>query len=143
MKYKKFLLLLPMIALTSCGYSLSYLVEGNKYNSPVFKENRKKSAYFTFSADWRKISFAFYIFYDTMRNVLTALAGVLLLWRIHKWHTLFPTTAFPAAPVLHSAPWMRSPRAILISSLTRTSARTAVPARLPAPWAPSRSSNLL
>ena len=39
MKFKKLLLLLPAVAITSCGYSLSYLVEGNKYNSPVFKEN--------------------------------------------------------------------------------------------------------
>jgi len=37
--FKKLLLILPAIAITSCGYSLSYLVEGNKYNSPVFKEN--------------------------------------------------------------------------------------------------------
>lgn len=36
---KKLLLVIPAIAITSCGYSLSYLVEGNKYNSPVFKEN--------------------------------------------------------------------------------------------------------
>lgn len=39
MKFKKLLLFLPLIAITSCGYSLSYLVEGNKYNSPVFTEN--------------------------------------------------------------------------------------------------------
>lgn len=39
MKFKKLFLLLPMIAITSCGYSLSYLVKGNKYNSPVFSEN--------------------------------------------------------------------------------------------------------
>lgn len=39
MKFKKLLLLLPMVGITSCGYSLSYLVEGNKYNSPIFTEN--------------------------------------------------------------------------------------------------------
>lgn len=39
MRFKKVLLFLPLIGLTSCGYSLSYLVEGNKYNSPIFKEN--------------------------------------------------------------------------------------------------------
>lgn len=38
-KHKKYLLLLPIAALTSCGYSLDYIVEGNKYNSPVFSEN--------------------------------------------------------------------------------------------------------
>ena len=38
-KNKKYLLLLPLISLTSCGYSLDYIVEGNKYNSPVFKDN--------------------------------------------------------------------------------------------------------
>ena len=38
-KHKKYLLLLPIVALTSCGYSLDYIVEGNKYNSPVFSEN--------------------------------------------------------------------------------------------------------
>ena len=38
-KNKKYFLLLPLIALTSCGYSLDYIVEGNKYNSPVFSEN--------------------------------------------------------------------------------------------------------
>lgn len=36
---KKFLVLLPLIFLTSCGYSLSYLVKGNTYSSSVFKEN--------------------------------------------------------------------------------------------------------
>lgn len=39
MKTKKLLTLLPIIFLTSCGFNSSYLVEGNKYNSPVFKEN--------------------------------------------------------------------------------------------------------
>lgn len=39
MKFKRMFLLLPVIAVTSCGYSLSYLVEGNKYNSPIFTEN--------------------------------------------------------------------------------------------------------
>lgn len=39
MKVKKFLLFLPLVSLASCGYSLSYLVEGNKYNSPIYKEN--------------------------------------------------------------------------------------------------------
>ena len=38
-KHKKYLLLLPIVGLTSCGYSLDYIVEGNKYNSPVFSEN--------------------------------------------------------------------------------------------------------
>lgn len=38
-KHKKYLLLLPVAALTSCGYSLDYIVEGNKYNSPIFAEN--------------------------------------------------------------------------------------------------------
>ena len=38
-KHKKYFLLLPLVALTSCGYSLDYIVEGNKYNSPVFAEN--------------------------------------------------------------------------------------------------------
>ena len=36
---KKYLLLLPLVTLTSCGYALNYIVEGNKYNSAVFKEN--------------------------------------------------------------------------------------------------------
>ena len=35
----RYLSILPILFLTSCGYSLGYLVEGNKYNSPVFKEN--------------------------------------------------------------------------------------------------------
>ena len=38
-KNRKYFLLLPLVALTSCGYSLDYIVEGNKYNSPVFSEN--------------------------------------------------------------------------------------------------------
>lgn len=36
---KRIILTFATITLTSCGYSLSYLVEGNKYNSPVFTEN--------------------------------------------------------------------------------------------------------
>lgn len=36
---KKYLLLLPLVAITSCGYSLDYIVEGDKYNSPIFSEN--------------------------------------------------------------------------------------------------------
>ena len=39
MRKIKYLLLLPLTAITSCGYSASYLVEGNKYVSSVFKEN--------------------------------------------------------------------------------------------------------
>ena len=40
MHKKKLLLLIPVFFLTSCGgYSLSYLVKGSTYNSPVFKEN--------------------------------------------------------------------------------------------------------
>lgn len=39
LKRMKYLLLLPLTAIVSCGYSTSYLVEGNKYVSPVFKEN--------------------------------------------------------------------------------------------------------
>lgn len=35
----KYLTLLPIIASISCGYSASYLVPGNQYNSPVFQEN--------------------------------------------------------------------------------------------------------
>ncbi len=35
----KYLTLLPAIASISCGYSASYLVPGNQYNSPVFQEN--------------------------------------------------------------------------------------------------------
>ena len=42
MKLKKLLIFLPLIAVSSCGYSLSYLVEGNKYNSPIYKENYYK-----------------------------------------------------------------------------------------------------
>lgn len=38
-QFKKYLLLLPLVALTSCGYALDYIVKGNTYNSPVFKEN--------------------------------------------------------------------------------------------------------
>ena len=36
---KKYTLLLPLVALCSCGYSLNYIVPGNKYNSPIFTEN--------------------------------------------------------------------------------------------------------
>lgn len=37
---KRLLMLLPIFFLTSCGgYSVSYLVKGSTYNSPVFKEN--------------------------------------------------------------------------------------------------------
>ena len=40
MHKKRLLLLLPAFFLTSCGgYSLSYLVKGNTYNSSVFQEN--------------------------------------------------------------------------------------------------------
>ena len=38
-KFKKYFLLLPLVAITSCGYSVNNLVPGNKYNSPVFQEN--------------------------------------------------------------------------------------------------------
>ena len=36
---RKYLLILPIIALTSCGYSLEYLVKGDKYVSAIFSEN--------------------------------------------------------------------------------------------------------
>ena len=40
MNKKKILLLLTLPALASCGgFSVNYIVEGNKYNSPVFTEN--------------------------------------------------------------------------------------------------------
>ena len=39
LKNMKYLMLLPLTAIVSCGYSTSYLVEGNKYVSAVFKEN--------------------------------------------------------------------------------------------------------
>ena len=39
MRNKKLLSLLPVFFLTSCGYSLSYLVKGSTYNSTVFQEN--------------------------------------------------------------------------------------------------------
>ena len=39
MRKTKYLFLLPLVVITSCGYSTSYLVEGNKYVSSVFKEN--------------------------------------------------------------------------------------------------------
>ena len=35
----KYLMLLPLTTIVSCGYSTSYLVEGSKYTSSVFKEN--------------------------------------------------------------------------------------------------------
>lgn len=35
----KYLILLPLTAIVSCGYSASYLVEGDKYTSVNFKEN--------------------------------------------------------------------------------------------------------
>ena len=35
----KYLLLLPLTTIVSCGYSSSYLVEGNKYTSAKFSEN--------------------------------------------------------------------------------------------------------
>lgn len=36
---KRFLTLFPLVFLTSCGYSLSYVVKGNQYNSPIFNNN--------------------------------------------------------------------------------------------------------
>ena len=39
MKKNKFLLLLPVIFLTSCGYSTNYLVQGDRYNSSIFQNN--------------------------------------------------------------------------------------------------------
>ena len=36
---KKILVFLPLTFLTSCGYSLDYIVEGNRYNSAIFKDN--------------------------------------------------------------------------------------------------------
>ncbi|MBQ6920818.1 MAG: hypothetical protein IJQ72_02840 [Bacilli bacterium] len=38
----KYLLILPLTAIVSCGYSTSYLVEGDKYVSANFKENYYK-----------------------------------------------------------------------------------------------------
>lgn len=38
-KRLKYLLLLPLTGIISCGYSTSYLVEGDKYTSANFKEN--------------------------------------------------------------------------------------------------------
>lgn len=35
----KIMLLLPLIGVTACGYGLKDAVYGNRYNSPVFKEN--------------------------------------------------------------------------------------------------------
>lgn len=39
MRKLRYLFLLPLTAIVSCGYSTSYLVEGDKYVSAVFKEN--------------------------------------------------------------------------------------------------------
>lgn len=40
MNKKRLFIIAPLFALASCGgYSVQYLVEGNKYNSPVFEEN--------------------------------------------------------------------------------------------------------
>ncbi len=39
MKKFKYLVLLPLVALVSCGYSTSYLVPGEKYVSAIFQEN--------------------------------------------------------------------------------------------------------
>lgn len=36
---RKTLCILPIFALAACGQSVNYLVEGNRYNSPVFSEN--------------------------------------------------------------------------------------------------------
>lgn len=41
-KRLKYLLLLPLVAIVSCGYSTSYFVEGDKYTSANFKENYYK-----------------------------------------------------------------------------------------------------
>ena len=38
-KKLKYLLILPVLGLTSCGYSLGYLVKGNRYISSDFQEN--------------------------------------------------------------------------------------------------------
>lgn len=38
-KFRKYLLLLPVVMVVSCGTSIDYLVPGNKYNSPIFTEN--------------------------------------------------------------------------------------------------------
>ena len=38
-KFKKYFLLLPLVGVVSCGYSVNNLVPGNKYNSPIFQEN--------------------------------------------------------------------------------------------------------
>ena len=42
----KYLLILPVVALSSCGYSLGYLVKGNRYISSDFQEN--------YYRDWNK-----------------------------------------------------------------------------------------
>lgn len=39
LKRFKYLILLPLVGIVSCGYSSSYLVEGNKYISSKFSEN--------------------------------------------------------------------------------------------------------
>ena len=39
LKFKKYLTLLPLVTVISCGHSVDYLVPGNKYNSPIFQEN--------------------------------------------------------------------------------------------------------
>lgn len=36
---RKTLCILPILTLVSCGQSVNYLVEGNRYNSPIFAEN--------------------------------------------------------------------------------------------------------
>ena len=38
-KFKKYLLLLPVVAAVSCGYSVNYLVPGDRYTSANFQEN--------------------------------------------------------------------------------------------------------
>ncbi len=38
-KLKRMMLFIPLLSLTSCGFSLNYIVEGNKYNSPIFNDN--------------------------------------------------------------------------------------------------------
>ena len=39
MRFKKYLVILPVVALTSCGFYSDKLVPGSKYNSPIFEEN--------------------------------------------------------------------------------------------------------
>ena len=38
-RFKKYVLILPIVALTSCGFYADKLVPGSKYNSPIFEEN--------------------------------------------------------------------------------------------------------